>query len=76
MESNGASGYSDVVHRAAEYIRGEFSDRDWRVFQMSIVQNRRSNDVARELGISSAAVRKAKSRMLLRLRQQLGDAES
>jgi len=37
------------------------------------VDNRAQADVAAEMGVSSAAVRQAKSRVLRRLREELGD---
>lgn len=63
----------DLVHRAAARIRREFSDRDWRVFELTVLERRSSQETAAELNVGPATVRKAKSRMLRRLREELGE---
>jgi RNA polymerase sigma-70 factor (ECF subfamily) len=62
--------------RALDRIRGEFEDRTWRAFWLTTVEDRAAPDVARELGMSNGAVRVAKSRVLRRLRDQLGESSS
>jgi RNA polymerase sigma-70 factor, ECF subfamily len=61
------------LHRALETIRGEFEERTWRAFWAVQVNNRSTDEVAAELGQTTAAVRKAKYRVLQRLREKLGD---
>ena len=61
-----------VVGRALELIRNEFEHRTWRAFWLTAVEDRVAGDVAIELGISPGAVRVAKSRVLSRLREELG----
>jgi RNA polymerase sigma-70 factor (ECF subfamily) len=59
--------------RALDLVRGEFEDRTWRAFWMTVVEGRSPVDIAAETGVSPAAVRMAKSRVLHRLKQAFGD---
>ena len=65
--------YSDLMQRALEAIRPAYSERVWRAFELTVIHERPAHDVAQELGISYDAVRQAKSRILRRLREELGD---
>ncbi|HZT80202.1 MAG TPA: sigma-70 family RNA polymerase sigma factor [Gemmataceae bacterium] len=56
-------------------IRLEFAPRTWQAFWATAVEGRPTKDVAAELGMTQGAVRVAKSRVLHRLRQELGDRE-
>ena len=60
--------------RGLELIRGEFEDRTWKAFWRTAVDGRAPRDVAGELSMTSGAVRGAKSRVLQRLREELGDS--
>ena len=62
-----------VVGRALELIRGEFEERTWRAFWLTAIEDRAPKEVAIELGMSPGAVRVAKSRVLRRLRDELGE---
>ncbi|WP_422927115.1 RNA polymerase sigma factor [Singulisphaera sp. PoT] len=62
-----------LYRRALELVRGEFEDRTWQMFWLTVVEDKVPNDVAAQFGVSAVAVRKAKSRVLLRLRQEVGD---
>ncbi|HZY84414.1 MAG TPA: sigma-70 family RNA polymerase sigma factor [Gemmataceae bacterium] len=59
--------------RALGLIRGDFEERTWQAFWSTAVDGRAPRDVADELGMSAGAVRVAKSRVLHRLREELGD---
>jgi RNA polymerase sigma-70 factor (ECF subfamily) len=59
--------------RALDQIRGEFEERTWAAFWRTAVEGRAPKDVADELSMSPGAVRVAKSRVLHRLREELGD---
>lgn len=59
--------------RALELVRAGFEDRTWKAFWLTTVEGRPTAEVATALGVSSAAVRQAKCRVLRRLRQELGD---
>jgi RNA polymerase sigma-70 factor (ECF subfamily) len=62
-----------VVGRALDLIRDEFEERTWRAFWLTAVEDRVPKDVAIELEMSPGAVRVAKSRVLRRLREELGE---
>lgn len=62
-----------LYHRALELVRSEFETRTWEAFWRSTVDGQAPGLVAAELGVSAAAVRKAKSRVLHRLREEIGD---
>jgi RNA polymerase sigma-70 factor (ECF subfamily) len=62
-----------LYHRALELVRSEFEPRTWEAFWRSTVEEQAPADIAAELGVTPAAVRKAKSRVLHRLRQEVGD---
>jgi RNA polymerase sigma-70 factor, ECF subfamily len=63
-----------VVGRALELIRSEFEERTWRAFWLTAIEDRVPKEVANELGMSPGAVRVAKSRVLRRLREELGES--
>lgn len=60
--------------RGLDLIRGEFEERTWQAFWRTAVEGRAPRDVAVEMSMTSGAVRVAKSRVLQRLREELGDA--
>jgi RNA polymerase sigma-70 factor (ECF subfamily) len=64
---------SALYHRALDLVRGEFEDRTWRVFWRVAVDGQSVDTVAGEFGISQAGVRQAKSRVLRRLKEEVGD---
>lgn len=66
---------SALVARAREQIRQEFAPRTWDIFSRAVVDQIPTAIVAQEFSVTSAAVRQARSRILRRLRQQLGDIE-
>jgi RNA polymerase sigma-70 factor (ECF subfamily) len=59
--------------RALDRIRAEFEERTWSAFWRMAVEGRTAKDVGADLAMSPGAVRVAKSRVLRRLRQELGD---
>jgi RNA polymerase sigma-70 factor (ECF subfamily) len=63
-----------LLERALESIHGEFHERTWQAFWRVVVEGRTTSDVGAELQMTPGAVRVAKCRVLLRLRQVLGDA--
>lgn len=65
---------NDLLRRALESIRGEFHARTWQAFWEVVVEGRVAADVAADLDMQPGAVRVAKSRVLLRLRKELGEA--
>lgn len=63
----------EITRRAMDLVRIEFEEKSWLAFQRTAIDGKLAADVAVELGMSVAAVYKAKSRIFRRLRQQLGD---
>jgi RNA polymerase sigma-70 factor (ECF subfamily) len=61
------------LHRGLAQVQAEFEPRTWQAFWMVVVEGRSPADVAAALGISANSVRQAKSRILRRLRAELGD---
>jgi RNA polymerase sigma-70 factor (ECF subfamily) len=56
-----------------EQIRQEFQAKTWVAFWRTVIDGQATSLVAAELGLTPASIRQAKSRILRRLRQQLGD---
>jgi RNA polymerase sigma-70 factor, ECF subfamily len=65
--------FDELLLKALESIRGEFHERTWQAFWRVAVDGRTAVDVAADLDMKPGAVRVAKSRVLLRLRRELGD---
>jgi RNA polymerase sigma-70 factor (ECF subfamily) len=63
-----------LLRRGLDLIRSEFEERTWQAFWRTAVEGRAPRDVAVELSMTSGAVRVAKSRVLQRLREELGDS--
>ena len=62
-----------LYQQAAELVRGEFEERTWRAFERTVIEDCDTADVARELHMTPNNVRQAKSRVLRRLREEVGD---
>ncbi len=62
-----------VHHRALELVRGEFEERTWLAFWKCAVEGGTPDEISQEMRMTPAAVRKAKSRVLRRLKEELGD---
>jgi RNA polymerase sigma-70 factor (ECF subfamily) len=60
-----------VVGRALQLMQAEFPPKIWKACWEHVVLGRPATEVAVELGISAGTVYVAKSRVLLRLRQEL-----
>jgi RNA polymerase sigma-70 factor (ECF subfamily) len=59
--------------RALELVRGQVEERTWRAFWLTAMEGQSPVDIAASLGVSSTAVRMAKSRVLRRLKEQFGE---
>ncbi len=62
-----------LTKRGLAQVESEFEPKTWQAFWRSAVDGIATEIVARELNISSAAVRQSRSRILRRIRQQMGD---
>jgi RNA polymerase sigma-70 factor (ECF subfamily) len=65
--------WDGVVARALRQIQSGFQASTWLAFWRVVADGQSPTVVAEELGMTAAAVRQAKSRVMRRLRQQLGD---
>ena len=64
---------SQLYRRAVEQVRSEFQERTWQMFWWTVIEGRSPTVLAAELGVTAAAVRQAKSRVLRRLKQEMGE---
>lgn len=62
----------EVWQRAFDIARSGTEERTWKAFWRTTVDEQNATIVAQELDMEPAAVRKAKSRMTIRLRLELG----
>jgi len=65
--------FNNVLLRALDSIKVEFHERTWQAFWKVVVEGRSAGDVAADLSMKPGTVRVSKSRVLLRLRHELGD---
>lgn len=65
-----------LYRRALDLIQGDFEERTWRAFWLTVVEEQSPDAAAAALAMSPAAVRKAKSRVLRRLREELHAEEA
>jgi RNA polymerase sigma-70 factor (ECF subfamily) len=62
-----------LYHRAVGLVRAEFEGRSWEMFWRVTVDGREVAAVATEFGVTPTAVRQARSRVLRRLKEELGE---
>ena len=60
-----------LVHRALELIRGDFREPTWQAFLRLTLGDQTAVEIAADLGLTPAAVRRAKYRVLCRLHDEL-----
>jgi RNA polymerase sigma-70 factor (ECF subfamily) len=72
-EDDPASEVAALLRRVLDVVRAEFEPVTWRAFVATAVDGRPAPAVAADLGLSAAAVRQAKSRVLRRVKQELGE---
>ena len=60
-----------LVHRSLEFVKAEFENPTWDAFWRTAVERHLAAEVAQDMGMTVAAVYKAKSRVLHRLRTEL-----
>lgn len=64
-----------MLRQALESIRSCFSGQTWTAFWMVVVDGREAIDVAKDLAMRPGTVRVAKSRVLKRLRLEMGEKD-
>ena len=62
-----------LYQRALRLVQHQVEDRTWTAFWRTTVDSRSTAEVAAELGITPNAVRLAKSHVLRRLREEMGE---
>jgi RNA polymerase sigma-70 factor (ECF subfamily) len=62
-----------LYRRTLEVVRGEFASQTWQAFWLTVVEGRTPAALGPELHMTPAAIRQAKSRVLRRLKQEMGD---
>jgi RNA polymerase sigma-70 factor (ECF subfamily) len=62
-----------LFRRLLEQIRAEFEESTWQAFWLTATEGRSPKEVAIDLKMTPGAVRVAKSRVLQRLREELGE---
>ncbi len=65
--------FGSLLYRGLEQVRSEFESKTWQAFWRSTIDGMQVAAVAQELAITPATVRQYRSRVLRRLRQQLGE---
>lgn len=75
LEPSASEPLNALVARGLQQVRGEFEPRSWAIFERSVIDGQATARVAEEFQVKPASVRQIRSRILRRLRQQLGDLE-
>jgi RNA polymerase sigma-70 factor (ECF subfamily) len=70
-EPSGHDARGGLVHRALQVIRQDFQQQTWQAFLRLAVNGQTASEIAEDLGMTPAAVRQAKYRVLCRLHQEL-----
>jgi RNA polymerase sigma-70 factor, ECF subfamily len=71
--SEGPADVTGLYQRALRLVQHQVEDRTWTAFWKATVESRTAAEVAAELGITPNAVRLAKSHVLRRLREEMGE---
>jgi RNA polymerase sigma-70 factor, ECF subfamily len=65
-----------LYEHALKLVRSEFEERTWQAFWRTVVDGQAPAIIADDLGVTAAAVRQSKSRVLRRLKDLLGESAS
>lgn len=65
--------YGEVLRSALETIEHQFQPRTWRAFWLTVVDGQTPADAGEKLKMRPGTVRVAKSRVLAKLREELGE---
>ena len=71
--SESAGELIELYRSALKQVQNQFEDRTWKAFWRVTIENASPAEVAAELGMTANAVRQAKSRVLRRLKEELGE---
>jgi RNA polymerase sigma-70 factor (ECF subfamily) len=64
---------SKLYSRALELVHGDFEEQTWQAFWLTVMEGRTPATLTQELGMSATSIRQAKSRVLRRIKQEVGD---
>lgn len=59
----------EIEARALEVIRSKTNEQTWEMFRMRVIEKVPSSEIAKQFGVSEAAVRMAKQRVSIRLKE-------
>jgi RNA polymerase sigma-70 factor (ECF subfamily) len=62
-----------LYRRALDQVRAEFEQQTWQAFWLTVIEDRSPAALSAELGMTPAAIRQAKSRVLRRLKEEMGE---
>ena len=62
-----------VYQRALEQVRVDFEERTWSAFWLTVIEGRAPATLTAQLGMTVAGIRQAKSRVLRRIKIEVGD---
>ncbi len=68
-----AAEVGQLFRRVLDLVRQQFEESTWHAFWLTVIEGRAPAALADELSMSPAAIRQAKSRVLRRLKQEVGD---
>ena len=71
-DGSGFDSDSSLIQRAVRLVRDDFADRTWQAFWMTTIDGLDPLEVAQRLEISKSSVYQAKTRVLRRMREELG----
>jgi RNA polymerase sigma-70 factor (ECF subfamily) len=72
-ETDRGHGVDAIYREALNLVRAEFEERTWQAFWRAAVEGQAPAIIAEDLGVTPAAVRQAKSRVLRRFKDLLGE---
>jgi RNA polymerase sigma-70 factor (ECF subfamily) len=72
-DANEATQMGQLYRRALDQVHCEFEERTWQAFWLTVIEGRTPATLTDELGMSAPSIRQAKSRVLRRLKQELGE---
>jgi len=68
-----AAEVGQLYRRALEQVRSEFEERTWQAFWRTVIDGHSPAVLTAELGMTPANIRQARSRVLRRLKREVGD---
>lgn len=75
IDEDETSAVNSLFERAMRLIEDKFAPKTWRAFLLVVVEEQSTMEAGRRLGMTPAAVRNARWKVLRELRMQLGDLE-